>query len=190
MVDVVEVLYPFDPQSDGDLRIQQGQHVEIIERLSGDWARGKNTATGEVGVFPLNYVKPVNQSNEKFSRPAAPRPQGDNQGHYANNPQKFDEKSNYQPPPANWQQNNPPPQYQQQQYYAPQQYQPPQQQQHQQPYPESVMIPQQQQQQPQQQPQQQQQKHHHFGNVAKRFGDSIVFGAGATLGGDLINKIF
>ena len=202
MTEVVEAIYNFDPQSPEDINLKQGDRIEIVEKLSADWARGKNLSSGQTGVFPLNYVKPAGNDNRSFSRPAAASPPGSGNKKQYDSPQGLDEKSRYQPPEANWQQSqqqyNAPPHYQQQyyppqqyqQYQPPQQYQQPQQYQYQQqPYPESVMVPQQQQQQPQQQ-QQHERKHTGFGNVAKRFGDSMVFGAGATLGGDLINKIF
>lgn len=178
MSEVVEAIYQFHPQGDDDLELKPGDHIEISEHLSPDWARGKNLSSGKEGVFPTNYVKPAS-SEKGFSRPAAAIPQGA--------PQGFDEKSSYTPPNASWQQQQPP-QYQQYQQQPPQQYQqyqpPPQQ--YQQP------PPQQYQQQPPQQAQEQphHRGHHMFGNIARQFGQSMVFGAGATAGSDLINKIF
>lgn len=170
MSEVVEAIYEFHPQGNDDMELKPGNHIEVHEHLSPDWARGKNLDTGKEGVFPTNYVKPASSGEKGFSRPAAAVPQGA--------PQGFDEKSSYNPPNAAWQQQQPP---QYQQYQPPQQYQQPQQQQ-----------PPQQYQQPQQQAQPQQAHHHNhmFGNIARQFGQSMVFGAGATAGSDIINKIF
>lgn len=187
MPEVVEALYRFQPQSQDDLELSPGEKIEVEEHLSADWARGKNLSTGKVGVFPKNYVKPASEAKEAFSRPPASVPSNDTGSSSNSYPQKFDEKQHYQPPQASWQSG--PPQYQQYQQYQPpqqyQQYQPPQQQ---------YQAPPQQYQQPppQEQPQQQQGGGHHgqFGNLARRFGDSVMFGAGATLGSDIINKIF
>lgn len=184
MSEVVEAIYQFHPQGDDDMELKPGDRIEISEHLSSDWARGKNLGSGKEGVFPTNYVKPAS-SEKGFSRPAAAVPQGA--------PQGFDEKSSYTPPNASWQQQQPP-QYQQYQQQPLQQYQQQPPQQYQQPPPQQYQQPppQQYQQQP---PQQAQEQHHHrgrhmFGNIARQFGHSMVFGAGATAGSDIIHKIF
>lgn len=189
MPELVEALYAYSPQSPEDLELRPGNRIEVQQHLSSDWARGKNLDSGKEGVFPKNYVKPVDQgSRGDFNRPAAAIPQ--NSG-----PQPFDEKQSYVPPPPTWQQQQQPPQYDQ--YHPPQQYQPPQQQyqppqqQYQPPQQQYQPPPQQFQQQPEPQAQPQAQHHQHrFGGLARRFGDSVMFGAGATLGSDIINKIF
>lgn len=191
MAELYEALYAYSPQSPEDMQFEAGDRIELTERLSNDWARGKNERTGAVGVFPMNYVKQTRSgSSEKFSRPAAPVPGNSGQSGFINSPQAYNDNEKYQPPPPSWQASQQQYQQPQQQYQPPQPYYPNQQQQYQPPvqyqqqqqqYPQNVMM-------PQQQPQQQ--KKHRFGGIAKRFGDSVVFGAGATLGSDLINKIF
>lgn len=52
-------IYDYEPQAVGDLRLIQGETVEIVDRTQScnDWWSGKITSTGETGIFPANYVK-------------------------------------------------------------------------------------------------------------------------------------
>ncbi|GCE97120.1 protein that induces appearance of [PIN+] prion when overproduced [Zygosaccharomyces mellis] len=67
----VEVLYEFKPQSKDDLHIKPGDKVEVLERLSPDWYKGK--CNGKEGMFPSNYVKALG-GEDAASRPAPPPP--------------------------------------------------------------------------------------------------------------------
>lgn len=152
----VEALYRFDPQQDGDLGLSPGDKIEVLEKPSNEWFKGR--CNGRVGMFPANYVKPAFSGGD-VSRPSVP----------------------------------PPPQYEKLQVEAQQSggsYQQPL------PYPPPstnyYQQPAQQQQQPiQQQPQEQQ---HHSGGHLRKFGSKLgnaaIFGAGATMGSDLVNSIF
>ncbi|KAH3684566.1 hypothetical protein WICPIJ_004456 [Wickerhamomyces pijperi] len=176
-----EALYDYSPQQPEDLSLRTGDKVKVLERLSPDWWRGENN--GRVGMFPSNYVKII-PNNDRQAPPSYSRPQGmpANMSPSISSPQQ---QQFYQPP-----------QQQQQQYY-----QPPPQQQYYQPPPQQQMTQYQspqQQQQPQvavvqQQPQQQQQ-HSSTNEGLKKFGSKLgnaaIFGAGATLGSDLVNSIF
>ncbi|OBA24573.1 Pin3 Sh3 domain, partial [Hanseniaspora valbyensis NRRL Y-1626] len=51
-----EVLYDFQPQQSGDLALKSGDKITIVERLSQDWFKGRDSNNNE-GVFPANYVK-------------------------------------------------------------------------------------------------------------------------------------
>ncbi|CAR29930.1 hypothetical protein ZYGR_0AD06210 [Zygosaccharomyces rouxii] len=68
----VEVLYEFKPQNKEDLHIKPGDKVEVVEKLSADWYKGK--CNGKEGMFPANYVKPVG-GGDAASRPAPPPPE-------------------------------------------------------------------------------------------------------------------
>ncbi|AQZ16145.1 (ZYRO0G20372g) [Zygosaccharomyces parabailii] len=68
----VEAIYQFDPQNEGDLQIKPGDKIEVTEKCSADWYKGK--CNGKEGMFPANYVKPA-FSGESGARPAAPPPQ-------------------------------------------------------------------------------------------------------------------
>ncbi|SCU83189.1 LAFA_0D02234g1_1 [Lachancea sp. 'fantastica'] len=176
----VEAVYAFQAQQDGDLDFRAGDKIEVLEKPSPEWFRGK--CNGRVGMFPSNYVKPAfsgsgGQETERMSMlPPAP-PQYQSQQQLQLQPQQTNTsaQSNYSqppfPPPSTNYYQNPP---QQQAYY---QSPPPQQQQ-----PMPV------------QEQQQQQQHHMGGQAFKKFGSKLgnaaIFGAGATIGSDIVNGIF
>lgn len=159
--ELVEALYRFDPQQDGDLALSPGDKVEVLEKPSNEWFKGR--CNGRVGMFPANYVKPAFSGSEA-SRPNVPPPPQYEQ-------QQEVQRMNTQQSGGSYQQPYPPAStgyYQQQQ-------------------------PQQQQQQQQPQEQQQQQQHHSSGHLRKfgsKLGNAAIFGAGATMGSDLVNSIF
>ncbi|CCC70844.1 hypothetical protein NCAS_0F03600 [Naumovozyma castellii] len=170
----VEAIYPFEPQQQGDLALKPGDKIEVIEKPSPEWFKGR--CNGQTGMFPSNYVKPAfsgsSGSVNKVARPNGP-PQYQNslQTQNSHTP-SFQQPAPFPPALTNY--------YQQQQ---PQFIQTPQQQQ-----------PQQVQQQPvqQQQPQQQEQHHSHHGlkKFGSKLGNAAIFGAGATIGSDIVNSIF
>lgn len=176
-----KVIYDYDSQEGDDLPLVKGDKIAIIEHLSEDWWKGyKHNNPEKVGVFPTNYVTSISEQDFSLARSAPPPPQLQNQ----------DSQGLYQNQDL----------YQRQQQ---QQYQPQQQQQQQLGYggyaqypPQSTNYyqPQQQQQQQQAPPQQQQPEQPHKDSALKKiggkFGNAAIFGAGATLGGDLINSIF
>lgn len=179
--DYAEALYDYTPQQYDDLKLTKGDKIKILEKMSDSWWKG--SANGQTGVFPANYVKLYASSsfngNEKTVAAAAP----------PSNP-----PPSYSPPQQA-------PQFQQQQMPVAQTYyqQAPMQGYYQQPQPStpSFNIPPQipiQQAPVEQQPQQQQQEQGRASGAFKRFGsklgDAAIFGAGATIGGDLVNSIF
>lgn len=141
--EVAEALYDFSPQEQDDVGFRRGDKVQILEKPSADWWKG--SVDGRVGMFPSNYVKPLN--NEKQSVAAPP---------------SFEQAQMYQPPMQSQQPPFPP---QSTNYYPPQQPQP---------------VP-------------AEQAHHHgkhFKKFGSKLGNAAVFGAGATIGSDLVNSIF
>lgn len=151
----VEAIYKFDPQQEGDLQLNPGDKIEVLEKCSPEWFKGK--CNGKVGMFPSNYVKPAFSGESGFSRPAAPAP-----------PQ-YSEKSQYAQPSGG--------SYQQPLPYPPQStgY-------YQQPAPQA---------QPMVVQQPQGQRHHSgLSKFGSKLGNAAIFGAGATLGSDLVNSIF
>lgn len=186
--EVFEALYNFKPNGPTDLALHPGQRLIIVNKLNNEWWRGKDLETEKEGIFPANYVKPVNGGNNNYNNDKnswdrqtynAPPPSGP--------PSQPPFNNTYYPPPPQQYNNN---------YYQP----PPQQA----PYPPpstNYYPPPQQPQQPQQiqQPQQQEQapapEHHNaFADGAKKFGSKLgnaaIFGAGSTLGSNLVNSIF
>mgnify|MGYP003365606052 CR=1 FL=1 len=181
-VEYVEAIYDFPPQQDGDLELKTGDKVEVIEKPSSEWYKGK--CNGKTGMFPSNYVKPAFSNPPAPSRDAAsingPPKYGNNdnklQHEYTNNSSS---QVSYQQPPQQQQQQAPFPPASTNYYQAP----PPQQQ----------VVYQQQPQQPQQVIVQQPQEQHSHSSMKKfgsKLGNAAIFGAGATLGSDLVNSIF
>lgn len=46
--------YDYPPQTEEDLGFSAGDHIELVERISADWLKGK---LGEkIGMFPASFV--------------------------------------------------------------------------------------------------------------------------------------
>lgn len=172
--EIAEALYNYNPTGPTDLALYQGQHIKVLEKLNSDWWRGQDLNTQREGIFPSNYVRIISSgppSNDVMTRNNNyyPPPQQQQQPQYNNNV--------YYPPPQQSQPPYPPPSTN---YYAP----PSQQQQ----------VVQQQPQQVQEQPQQQSGSSNAIADGAKKVGSKLgnaaIFGAGATIGSNLVNSIF
>lgn len=171
--ELVEALYDYRPSDASDLELRQGCIVEVLEKVNNDWWRGRRQDTSQIGLFPSNYVKSSSGSRDT-GRPAPALPSNS----YNNS---YQQPSSYGPPaygppgPQNTGYVPPFPQYNQQDLGY-QQSQPPMQAQ-------AVAV---------QQPQQQQ--HSAGGEAFKKFGSKLgnaaIFGAGATIGSDIVNSIF
>lgn len=176
--EVAEALYNYNPSGPTDLALYQGQHITILEKLNNDWWRGQDVNSQREGIFPSNYVRIISggaPGNDVAMRNNNyyPPPQQQQQPQYNNNV--------YYPPPQQSQPQFPPPSTN---YYAPPQQvvqQPPQQ------------VVQQAPQQVQEQPQSS------GGNnaiadgakkVGSKLGNAAIFGAGATIGSNIVNSIF
>ncbi|ODQ49569.1 hypothetical protein PICMEDRAFT_18820, partial [Pichia membranifaciens NRRL Y-2026] len=162
-----EAIYDYAPQQSDDLKLTRGDKITVLEKVSDAWWKG--SVHGRSGMFPANYVKLYSEPSDD-SRSAV----------------------NVAPPPS-YQQSQPfyqqPQQQQMQQPYFQQQMQQPYYQQSQ----SSLNIPGQipvGQPPMQQQPQQQGQHSGTFKRFGSKLGDAAIFGAGATIGSDLINSIF
>lgn len=173
-LEYVEAIYAFPPQQDGDLELRLGDKIQVLERPSNEWYKGK--CNGKVGMFPANYVKPAfSNTSQRGSHGGPPEYKDDNklQQQYSNNSSS---QISYQNPQEN--QPFPPPSTN---YY-------------QQPQQVIVQQPQQGQEQPQQviveQPQQQNHNNDKLKKFGSKLGNAAIFGAGATLGSDLVNSIF
>lgn len=151
----VEALYEFQPQQNGDLHIRPGDKIEVLEKLSPEWFKGR--CNGNVGMFPSNYVKPAFSNNTSMVKVEPPQY---SQSSQPPQPSQPPQQMQYQPP-------FPPPSTGYYQQPAPQ--------------PQQIII---QQEQPQNTGSSQLKK---FGS---KLGNAAIFGAGATLGSDLVNSIF
>jgi len=44
--------------AEGDeLEMKAGDKIIVLEAVDGDWGKGKNDRTGEIGLYPMNYVE-------------------------------------------------------------------------------------------------------------------------------------
>lgn len=186
-----EALYDYAADKNGDLSFKEGEKIAIVEHLSEDWWKGykKGDHPDKPGVFPSNYVKSINESEysqaASYNRSAPVPVKTDS--HSSNQSFAPSQHLNYGPPPSQ-QPYGAPGGYGQQ--MAPQQlyggyaqYPPPLTNYYQQPPPQQI-------QEPQQQPQQ---EAHHGGHLKKfgsKLGNAAIFGAGATIGLDIVNSIF
>lgn len=166
--EIVEALYDYNARDATDLALHRGNRIAVLEKLNGDWWRGRDLNSGNEGIFPSNYVR---ASDSGYGAG------GDDgkKGMYMQPPPQQQQQQQYYPPP--------------QQMYpaqsAPPYYPPPSTNYYQQPPPEQAAP----------QPEQQQQPHRHHGGAAmKKFGSKLgnaaIFGAGATIGSDIVNSIF
>lgn len=174
------VQYAYDAQQPGDLALGKDDLVAVVEHLSPDWWKGykKNEGVDRAGVFPANYVSVISQAEYE-------------QTEKSNN--QLSEKASYNPPPSyqapqqasyGGYQQHLGGQLQQQNSYGGYAQFPPQS--------TSYYPPQQQQQAvaPQQQPQSSGQGHEHLKKFGSKLGNAAIFGAGATIGSDIVNSIF
>ena len=54
--ETANALYDYAAEDDGELSFSTGDKIVIMEKLDGGWWRGKNEATGAVGLFPSNFT--------------------------------------------------------------------------------------------------------------------------------------
>ncbi|CCH46959.1 hypothetical protein BN7_6565 [Wickerhamomyces ciferrii] len=162
----VEAIYDYKPQQPEDLELRSGDKVQVLEHTSPDWWKGLNGSRS--GMFPSNYVKPLEKQDSRAQAPS-PAPSYQSSNH------------NYPPP----QQYNQPPYYQQSPqfppYGSPVPYQQPQQQVYQQPPQQQEVVVQQ---------QEQSGAGGHVKKFGSKLGNAAIFGAGATIGSDIVNSIF
>uniref|UniRef100_A0A060T8P7 ARAD1D13046p n=1 Tax=Blastobotrys adeninivorans TaxID=409370 RepID=A0A060T8P7_BLAAD len=166
---VAQALYDYEKRDPTDLRLVAGHKVAVLEKMNQDWWRGRDLDTGEEGIFPANYVKMDERA--------------------IHSPPPYNEKAQYPPPqpqysPAPQQQYSPAPPQQSQAGYAT--YPPPSVNY----YPPPMQQPQPMQQPVEQQPQQSSSGHQHLKKFGSKFGNAAIFGAGATVGADIVNSIF
>lgn len=174
--EIAEAMYNYQPNGATDLALYQGQRIQILEKLNADWWRGKDMNSEREGIFPANYVRVVQEGSGRPPQGGAVAPYDYNQNRGNNN---------YYPPQQ--QQQVP---YNNNQYYPPQQqqapfppastnyYQPPAQQ------PVQVVA----------QPAEQPAHNNAVADGAKKFGSKLgnaaIFGAGASIGSNIVNSIF
>lgn len=182
--------YDYQAQEGEDLELSKGDKIAVIEHLSEDWWKGykKGSSQKEAGVFPSNYVNVISEQEFDLSpeaaRRQAPSPYGNEKVSYNPNEQSGSAPPHYEQAQA--------PLTQQPSYGGYAQYPPPSTNY----YPPQQYAPQQQAYQPQGQPvqaaapEQQQQQQGHLRKFGGKLGNAAIFGAGATIGSDIVNSIF
>ncbi|CUM57794.1 unnamed protein product [Debaryomyces tyrocola] len=186
-----KAIYDYQAQEGEDLALKKDDVIAVVEHLSEDWWKGykKGTSANAAGVFPSNYVNVISQQEFDFASSPA---------HRAVPPPFKNEKASYDansqsaaPPPPQYDQTQVAPLTQQPSYGGYSQY-PPQSTNY---YPPQQYSPQPQAYQPQGQPVQvatpeQAGQHSHMRKFGGKLGNAAIFGAGATIGSDIVNSIF
>lgn len=55
-IQVVVALYDHIAEASGELHFLEGEEIEVLCKHDGDWWEGKNSRTGEKGIFPVSYT--------------------------------------------------------------------------------------------------------------------------------------
>ncbi|KAK0729912.1 hypothetical protein B0H67DRAFT_477478 [Lasiosphaeris hirsuta] len=165
-----KALYKYAASDARDCNLERGDRVAVYEYMNADWWMGKNLRTGQEGIFPKSYVEPE----------AAPVPAP---SHVAGG---WNEKANVDATYQGYQGYQAPPQPQ----YAPGPggY----------PAPPGQMNPYNAHAPPMAMANQGQQQQEEGGSkvgetgkkIGKKLGNAAIFGAGATIGSNLVNSIF
>ncbi|KAK4466664.1 SH3 domain-containing protein [Cladorrhinum samala] len=140
-------IYKYAATDSRDLSFERDDRIAVHEYMNADWWMGRNTRTGQEGIFPKSYVAPE-QENEKSAAPAViypaqPQQQYNNPGYnagYPAAPPQGGEPYNAQQPPHGEEKEN---------------------------------------------------KIAEGGKkFGKKLGNAAIFGAGATIGSNIVNSIF
>jgi len=57
----VKALYDFTPTEPGELAFKRGDIITVLDSAYKDWWRGTLSGTGTVGIFPVNYIEPIEE---------------------------------------------------------------------------------------------------------------------------------
>ena len=125
-------LYAYTSTDAGDLELQPNDVVTVSEYMNAEWWKGRNTRTGQEGIFPRSYVK---VSEDKGAQPNGVAGSSQYANNYGNAPLEVSQMGNG----------------------------------------EGKV------------PSKAQEQGKKFG---KKLGNAAIFGAGATIGGNIVNSIF
>lgn len=161
-------LYRYAASDARDCSFERDDPIEVHEYMNADWWMGRNARTGAEGIFPKNYVEivpdaPSEKAGAAWNNNSAAYPGAGGYG------------ASYQPPPqptygGGWGQGYQPPPAQVNNPYNS-------------PAPPMAVA---------NEPQQAHGESKFAGagkKFGKKLGNAAIFGAGATLGGDLVNSI-
>ncbi len=54
-------MFPYMPRKEDELELRKGEMFLVLERCQDGWFKGTSMHTGKIGVFPGNYMSPVNR---------------------------------------------------------------------------------------------------------------------------------
>ncbi|KAL1254691.1 hypothetical protein QQF64_016920, partial [Cirrhinus molitorella] len=69
---VYVALFPYAPRKEDELELRKGEMFLVLERCQDGWFKGTSMHTGKIGVFPGNYMSPVNRTVSGSSQPKVP----------------------------------------------------------------------------------------------------------------------
>lgn len=182
-----KVLYDYRALEADDLDLKKEDRIAIVQHLSPDWWKGykQDSSPEKAGVFPSNYVVEITEKEFQDSFNRAPTTVPEKASY---KPQNNLYQQHQMPPPDYGSPYGQPPVQHQPSYGGYAQYPPPSTNYYQPPP-------------PQQQPQQVQQvevqpqssgvnAHPHLKKFGSKLGNAAIFGAGATIGSNVVNSIF
>ncbi|WPK24380.1 hypothetical protein PUMCH_001653 [Australozyma saopauloensis] len=175
-------MYAYDAREMGDLSLKKDDKLAVVEELSADWWRGykQGQLASAAGIFPSNYVTKISESDfndTALSRPLVDVPKPVGSPYQQPAPvQQYNQPLQQQPSYGGYAQFPPPPVN-----YGPMQ-------------PMQPMQPQYSAPPSQEQPQSLglgfKESHPHMSKFGGKLGNAAIFGAGATIGGNIVNLIF
>jgi len=59
--EVVEALFRYEKQHEDELAFEQGEKIVVVQKVDENWWKGES-ADGRQGLFPANYVKPIDEA--------------------------------------------------------------------------------------------------------------------------------
>lgn len=54
----VKALFDFEAKEKGELSFKRGEIIQVLDKIDDNWWTG--ACKGHTGIFPQNYVTPVN----------------------------------------------------------------------------------------------------------------------------------
>ncbi|KAJ8333134.1 hypothetical protein SKAU_G00420300 [Synaphobranchus kaupii] len=59
---VYVAMFPYCPRKEDELELRKGEMFLVLERCQDGWFKGSSMHTGKIGVFPGNYMSPINRT--------------------------------------------------------------------------------------------------------------------------------
>ena len=157
-------LWAYTTEDSRDLDFAAGDHISITEFVNAEWWQGQNCRTNQSGIFPANYVRRENYPSPLAAGAAAPQPHMFGGDYKAYPAQQTPQYGGYQQPSHNPYHNPVPP------VAIAEGHAQPQEEEHKPGKSDKV-----------------QEMGKKFGG---KLGNAAIFGAGATIGSNIVNSIF